>query len=84
MNKEKETKQIFIDPVCYMEVKKMDGTPSIMHNFRTYYFCAESCRNAFEKNPEKYLNPKSKRKGLWVRYLERLERATGGKSLNCH
>jgi YHS domain-containing protein len=50
-----------------------------------YYFCAEGCRKAFVENPQKYLEPKSqKKKSWWCRYTERLEKATGGKSMKCH
>jgi Cu+-exporting ATPase len=51
----------------------------------TYFFCAEGCRKSFEENPQKFLNPKpAKKKGLWCRYLERLEKASGGKAMKCH
>ncbi|MBM3294749.1 MAG: YHS domain-containing protein [Candidatus Aminicenantes bacterium] len=44
------------DPVCGMSVKK-DGA-KWTHDFKgtTYYFCAESCKTEFAKNPEKYLS----------------------------
>ena len=84
MKKTATPNQIFIDLVCCMEVHSGDQNPKFSHKLRTYYFCDEACRNAFAADPEKYLNPKTKRKGLWGRYLERLEKATGGKSLNCH
>ena len=52
---------------------------------RKFYFCAEGCRDAFVADPDKYLNSvPAKKKGLWGRYLERLEKATAGKSMNCH
>ena len=51
----------------------------------TYYFCAEGCREAFVADPQKYLAPAHpKKKGWGGLYLERLEKATGGKSMNCH
>jgi len=84
MKKTATLNQIFIDPVCCMKVNKKSEDLAFTYKFRTYYFCAESCRRAFETDPEHYLNQKPKRKGLWGRYLKRLERATGGKSLNCH
>jgi len=84
MNKTYDNNQIFIDPVCCMRVEKEDNDLSYTYKFRTYYFCAQGCRSAFETDPEKYLNLKPKRKGIWGRYLERLEKVTGGKALNCH
>ncbi|MBW1999654.1 MAG: YHS domain-containing protein [Deltaproteobacteria bacterium] len=75
----------FIDPVCGMIVAP--GTTRLVSNYQghSYWFCSEACRGAFEANPNKYLNSKTpKRKGLWGRYLERLNRATSGKPLKCH
>ena len=77
-------KQIFIDPVCLMTVAQDKKDFSFTYKMRTYYFCAESCRKTFENNPEKYLESKvSKPKGLWGRYLERLNKATRGKPPEC-
>ncbi len=85
MTKATVSSEIFIDPVCLMKVDSGNKDLMFTHQMRTYYFCAESCRKAFEGNPDKYLSTKSpKRKGLWGRYLERLNKATDGKSLHCH
>ena len=85
MKKETVSPGIFIDPVCLMKVDSGNKDLMFTHRMRTYYFCAAGCRKAFEGNPDKYLSKKSsKRKGLWGRYLERLNKATDGKSLNCH
>ncbi|MEW6670687.1 MAG: YHS domain-containing protein [Thermodesulfobacteriota bacterium] len=73
------------DPVCGMAVDPKHSHILTTHAGCVYYFCAEGCRNAFEADPEKYLKGRhSKRKGWWGRYLERLEKATEGKSLSCH
>ncbi len=74
-----------IDPVCGMAVAP--GKTAIITTIKgqTYYFCAEGCRKAFEQNPQKYLDPgPPKRKGVWGRYLDRLEKSTGGKCMKCH
>jgi len=78
-------KHQFIDPVCQMEVTKDSKVPPFTFHSKTYYFCADSCRKAFMADPEKYLksNP-TKSKGLWGRYLDRLNKATGGKPPCCH
>jgi YHS domain-containing protein len=74
-----------IDPICGMEVDPNKSNLAAIHKGCKYYFCAEACRSAFEGDPEKYLDPKSrKRIGWWGRYLQRLERATAGKSMTCH
>ncbi len=76
---------VYIDPVCFMKVAPQNDLKCI-HNLRSYYFCAEACKNAFKEDPERYLNFKKgpKRKGLWGRYLDRLNKATKGKSMECH
>jgi YHS domain-containing protein len=73
-----------VDPVCKMTVPEKSRHLTATYNGKRYYFCAELCRNMFEKNPEKYhpLMP-AKRKGLWGRYLERLNKATDGKPPKC-
>ena len=85
MKKTTTSSENFIDPVCMMKVDS--GRQDLMFNYqmRTYYFCAEGCRKAFKSNPEKYSKLKvPKRKGLWGRYLDRLNKVTGGKAQKCH
>ncbi len=85
MKKSTPSPQVYIDPVCLMKVNFNQKDLRFTHKMRTYYFCSESCRKAFEMDPLKYLEPKTaKRKGWWGRYLERLEKATGGKTPHCH
>jgi YHS domain-containing protein len=77
--------ETILDPVCGMAV--IPGKTRLVSVYKgsSYWFCAEGCRSAFESNPEKYFDTKTtKRKGIWGRYLERLNRATGGKPLKCH
>ncbi len=85
MNTQKDTTRKTIDPVCGMAV--IAGTTEIVTTIKgqTYYFCAEGCRKSFEENPQKFLDPKPpKRKGIWGRYMDRLQKATGGKAQKCH
>ncbi len=85
MKKATPTPVIFLDPVCLMNVHPGKKDLMFTYQMRSYYFCAEACREAFKANPEKYLNLKApKRKGLWGRYLDRLNKATGGKAPQCH
>ena len=80
----KQTNSI-LDPVCGMTVNQLLTEIVTTIQGQTYYFCAEGCRDAFVADPQKYLTPsRPKKKGFWGRYLERLEKATGGKSMNCH
>jgi YHS domain-containing protein len=83
----------FFDPVCGMKVEP--GKTNFVYNYQEhdYWFCSLDCRDAFEKNPERYLKPKTvKHKwptGWWGRYLERMGKANrelfgGGPPRCCH
>ena len=73
------------DPVCGMVIEPVTNEISAQIDGDTYYFCAENCRKSFVDNPQKYLCPKpAKKKGIWGRYLARLEKASGGKPMKCH
>ena len=50
-----ENEQNFTDPVCGMEVSRISAVEECTHQNKTYYFCAEGCRQAFEAEPEKYI-----------------------------
>lgn len=43
------------DPVCGMSVDKATAKWTYAYKGETYYFCGESCKAAFAKDPEKYL-----------------------------
>ena len=42
------------DPVCGMEVDEKTATNKSEYKGQTYYFCSPGCKNAFDKDPEKY------------------------------
>ena len=43
------------DPVCGMEVDERQAEPyQTLYEGEKYLFCSESCKTAFESNPEKY------------------------------
>ncbi|AEB11778.1 YHS domain-containing protein [Marinithermus hydrothermalis] len=44
------------DPVCGMEVDPKTASFSTEYQGKTYYFCCKGCKNAFDKDPEKYLS----------------------------
>jgi copper ion binding protein len=47
-----------IDPVCGMEIEESSEAVHYWHHDKTYYFCALSCKNQFERSPEEHLeNP---------------------------
>jgi YHS domain-containing protein len=78
-----------IDPVCGMEVEPGITRLVAVYQGHSYWFCARACREAFEQNPQKYLESKHpNRKGWFGRYLERLSKANeehfGRKGPRCH
>ena len=44
------------DVVCGMDVPEDKAAATSDYKGKTYYFCSEYCRTAFEKDPEKYLS----------------------------
>jgi Cu+-exporting ATPase len=42
------------DPVCGMEIEAERAAARVEHEGRTYYFCSNSCRDEFKKNPKRY------------------------------
>lgn len=42
------------DPVCGMLVDPQRAAGSLIHGGKTYYFCSQSCRAKFEKEPTRY------------------------------
>jgi YHS domain-containing protein len=43
------------DPVCGMEVTYETAQARSEYNGQTYYFCSMSCKEDFDKDPEKYV-----------------------------
>lgn len=43
-----------LDPVCKMTVDENNAATKSEYKGETYYFCAAGCKEAFEKEPEKY------------------------------
>jgi YHS domain-containing protein len=53
--KGKEAAMTAVDPICKMEVKIEEGSIQAEHEGKTFYFCAEHCKETFLKDPGKYL-----------------------------
>ena len=47
-----------IDPVCGMRVDAATARHRFAYNGQDYYFCSGRCRERFEAEPEKFLQPK--------------------------
>ncbi|MGC9018554.1 MAG: YHS domain-containing protein [Candidatus Bipolaricaulaceae bacterium] len=58
-----------IDPVCGMEVDPAKAPAKAEYEGRTYYFCAPSCKAAFEKDPERYLKGEKAEEKRWRRFF---------------
>lgn len=43
------------DLVCGMKVKKSQAAAVSEYKGNKYYFCAESCKEKFDEDPEKYI-----------------------------
>lgn len=46
--------EMYVDPVCGMEVTPETAADSVEYEGETYYFCSAGCRAAFESSPERY------------------------------
>jgi adenylate cyclase len=44
-----------IDPVCRMAVDPHRGAPRYAYRASEYHFCSETCRDAFVRDPERYI-----------------------------
>ena len=48
-------KKMAKDPVCGMEVDPAKAAATSSYEGATYYFCSRSCKEDFDREPEKYL-----------------------------
>jgi YHS domain-containing protein len=58
--KTKEVQDTYKDPVCGMVVSRLTAPVTYEYEGKTYYFCADICRDNFKANPDKYI-------GKWPR-----------------
>jgi len=49
------------DPVCGMELTYQTAQARSEYNGQTYYFCSMSCKEDFDKDPEKYVSQEQAR-----------------------
>ena len=43
------------DPVCQMDVEEQTAAGQSTYQGKTFYFCSPGCREAFDKDPGRYL-----------------------------
>ncbi len=41
-------------PVCNTLLENIDEAVKVDHGVHAHFFCSDSCRDAFEKDPKKY------------------------------
>jgi YHS domain-containing protein len=48
------------DPVCEMDIEPQDAVATSEYKGKTYFFCAQTCKQSFDTDPAKYAhdNPK--------------------------
>ena len=44
-----------VDVVCNMQVDEKTAKWKSEHKAKTYYFCSQMCKQAFDKRPEKFV-----------------------------
>lgn len=71
----------YVDPVCGMRLDPAMTAIQIRFQDAEIHFCSQACKDRFESAPHHY--KLSKQKGLWRRYLDRLNKVTGGKPPSC-
>ncbi len=47
------------DPVCGMNVDERTAPAKSEYKGQTYYFCAQGCKVAFDREPERYVQSQS-------------------------
>jgi YHS domain-containing protein len=52
-----------VDPVCGMTVVKANAKATFDYKGATYYFCSTGCKEAFAKEPDKYLKAQQAKAG---------------------
>ena len=73
------------DPVCGIKVHPEQSAFSTIYAKSSYYFCSQACLDAFKRESERYhAGSKKASKGLWAKYLDRVQKATDGKPPCCH
>lgn len=50
-----QERQLFIDPVCRMQIDPEIGTIPYVYNNQEYHFCGADCLQMFKANPEAFL-----------------------------
>lgn len=83
------TQEMIVCQVCGMQMAKSGNPITWDYKNKTYYFCSESCKASFMKDPESYLKetpaPGTPAKGGMMMQHEKMQgqKMMGGKAGNC-
>ena len=44
-----------VDPVCGMRIESEEAVAAFEHSGTTYFFCSQTCHDAFAQNPGAFL-----------------------------
>lgn len=73
------------DPVCGRKVDPAANNLSAVYDTHIFYFCSQGCLDRFNQDGEGFVRGTPKGlKGIWSRYLDRVQKATDGKPPCCH
>lgn len=72
-----------IDPVCGRAVDTRQALITTTSGDDIQYFCSDDCRRRYTAPAQRAAATAQKKKGFWARYLERLNKTTGGKTPPC-
>jgi YHS domain-containing protein/DNA-directed RNA polymerase subunit N (RpoN/RPB10) len=61
-----QAEETVVCPVSGKEIKKSEAKISYEHKGKTYYFCCETAKEKFVKNPEEYLKKKAEMKEIYT------------------
>jgi Cu+-exporting ATPase len=51
------------DPVCNMEVDEQNAAGKSQYQGESYYFCSQTCKEKFDRNPEQFATQKGQSAG---------------------
>jgi Cu+-exporting ATPase len=54
-DRRREQMAMEVDPVCGMRIDSEEAAGTIQHGGKTYYFCSQTCYDAFKADPTSYI-----------------------------
>ncbi len=73
------------DPVCGKKIDPDRTEHMAVSSAHSYYFCSQRCLERFHQDSERFTRAAHRGlKGIWSRYIDRVQKATDGKPPCCH